>query len=850
MKRLDIYRCLASIILLPGLIFCVVDTSYAQNRFECTTDLWMLEEGTERLVTMRINPANSSIQIQSFIDDTGGLIDAIAFNREDGLLYGLNAESWELYTIDPAGEIDFQVTLSLTAGLRYETLVFDKDGKLVTVGSSNELDRSIAIVDLRDNYKVETINITGAIYASDYTIDPVSGLLYGYNQLDENIFSFDVESLKLEGVAAPVGQGNAFQGVYFDSFGDLYAFGSTAFGVASALFKIDRIQQKEIRLSTGPESYIRDFANCPYRSDIRFEVNPKFSFPCNIVEYDCNISNSSGMVLDDLDLKAYFPSGLRIDRVQEGNVDGNFSVSSYQIDIKNLKLEQGGAQFKAFVEVEDVFEGFYESWLEMKGLPVFLGVDVKSDNPVTIIPNDKTKLEIKRIDADSIFVSAFFCRDQEAELDASIYGSNVQWENGSTQALLQVDESGIYTLEAQGGCSTTTVVFEVTIASCPYNIEMNHIINPDTIYPCSESYFYFIIHNETGNEYAEIDFIDTLPEGFRFVDFAKNPYRGNLNLSLDERAIHIENMIIPDGLDTLIIQAYIADVDPATYRNQARIRNFPTDLGNFRLSDFPNTPQLDSTDVVVLGVDSDSTLVDRVLCKGESIILDGRPYGTEFLWFNGTDEAEFEVDKEGLFELQVFSGCEVSYVFFDVNYGPDIDIEISTINYEVHLGDSLQFFPHIYSENGISELEWYDPQDSTISCQICLEPFVRPYFDNIYTLRASNGQCRDSIDLFVKVDKTRKIYAPNIFNPNDSGINGLFFLQSPDFAFVEQIRIVDRWGNEAFEESSFIMEAENGSWDGWSGNSWAEAGVYMWQASIRFLDNEIEVFSGAITLLD
>jgi len=70
-----------------ALVCSLVDALYSQNRFECTTDLWMLEEGSDRLVTMRINPANSSIQIQSFIDDTGGLIDAIAFNREDGLLW-------------------------------------------------------------------------------------------------------------------------------------------------------------------------------------------------------------------------------------------------------------------------------------------------------------------------------------------------------------------------------------------------------------------------------------------------------------------------------------------------------------------------------------------------------------------------------------------------------------------------------------------------------------------------------------------------------------------------------------------------------------------------------------------
>jgi len=554
--------------------------------------------------------------------------------------------------------------------------------------------------------------------------------------------------------------------------------------------------------------------------------------------------------LEDLSFTGIFSPGFRIDNIAQNGLDGDFEKLDSRFMIRDLNLPEGVISFSVDIEIGDIFGGYYDAFGTMTGLPVFLGVEVDSDNPNTIHQGDKTTIEVRRLDTDSIFVSNFFCSDEEAFLDASIYGNNIQWQNGSSNSLLSVEENGIYILEAQSGCSSLTVVFDVTIARCPYNIELNHIVIPDTLFPCSESLMYFIIENDTGNEYEGIEFIDSFPAGFSLNSILKNPFGGEVEYNMDQGFLHIQNMTVPDGIDTIILSIFIGDLDPGAYGNRAIINNFPSDLGAFRLSDFPLTPQHDSTFTTILGVESDSNFIDKILCRGEYLALDGREYGTEFLWDNGSTDFSIEVNTPGQYELQIFSGCEVSYVFFDVNYGPDINIEISPVNYELHLGDSLQFLPQVYSENGFSELEWYDPQDSTISCHICLEPFVNPYFDNIYTLGATNGLCRDSIDLFVKVDKTRKIYAPNIFYPDDPGVNGLFFLQSPDFAYVEQIRIIDRWGRTAFEDSSFTIEGENGSWDGWTGNTWAEAGVYMWQASIRFLDNEVEVFSGTITLLD
>lgn len=837
-----------TILLVHG-ILCLTQLD-AQDRFECSTAVWMLEETTDRLVRMRINPSNNAVQILNFIEDAGMQIDAIAFNPNDGLLYGLNAVSRELYVVDPTGRMDLVTVLDLPSSLRYEVLAFRKQGKqLVTVGSANSLDRQVVLVDMLDNYKTQSISITGNIYASDFEVDPLTDVLYGYNRLDQNIFSFDIEQLKFSSVAVAANPENTFQGVYFDSFGELYAFGTTAFGVASALFRIDRAAGLEQILTSGPEALMRDFATCPYRSDVRLEVNPKFSFPCNIIEYSCTISNSSGDVLEDMRLSGELPSGFRIIEIQRQGLGGDWNVGNYNFTVSGLSIPPGGTVFTTRVEIEDVFAGNYDASVSMDGLPVFLGVDVDSDNPVTVRQNDPTRIEVRRIEADSIFVSAFFCRDQEAILEAFPYGNNVQWQNGSTASTLSVSQAGIYMLEAQSGCETTTVVFDVTIASCPYNIDLNHEVLPDTLFPCSSSIFYFILDNDTGNTYENIDFTDTLPEGFEFAELLRNPFKGTLIEEDDNRIITMRDLEIPDGLDTLIFRVEVGDVNPGPYINQAVIRNFPPDLGNFRFSDYPHSPALDGTQITVLGVDSDTSFVDAVLCRGESVLLDGRPFGTEFLWENNSRESRLEVADPGMYELQVFSGCEISYVFYNVSYGPDIGVDIENEDILLRLGDSIRLEPRVYSENSVINYNWTDPQDTTMSCTDCLDPLVRPFFNNTYLFTADNDICSDSVHVRVIIDKTRRIYSPNIFIPGDPGINGRFVPVSPDFAFVEKFVIQDRWGNVVFEEARFLLEDNEVAWDGRKLYAPAPAGVYFWQARLRFLDGVRETYSGTVSLI-
>ena len=59
------------------------------------------------------------------------------------------------------------------------------------------------------------------------------------------------------------------QSLFFDSFGDMWAYGSTIYGVASALFSVNKLTGDAIIKTTGPPNSISDGTSCPYSIEMR-----------------------------------------------------------------------------------------------------------------------------------------------------------------------------------------------------------------------------------------------------------------------------------------------------------------------------------------------------------------------------------------------------------------------------------------------------------------------------------------------------------------------------------------------------------------------------------------------------
>lgn len=107
---------------------------------------------------------------------------------------------------------------------------------------------------------------------------------------------------------------------------------------------------------------------------------------------------------------------------------------------------------------------------------------------------------------------------------------------------------------------------------------------------------------------------------------------------------------------------------------------------------------------------------------------------------------------------------------------------------------------------------------------------------------------RDSV--FITVRKSRKVYISNSFSPNDDQLNDLFGIQGviPNIKEVKRFEIYDRWGNKVFAEESFQANDPSFYWDGRFNNRNVSNGVFAYFAEIEFLDGDIIIYKGNVTV--
>lgn len=93
------------------------------------------------------------------------------------------------------------------------------------------------------------------------------------------------------------------------------------------------------------------------------------------------------------------------------------------------------------------------------------------------------------------------------------------------------------------------------------------------------------------------------------------------------------------------------------------------------------------------------------------------------------------------------------------------------------------------------------------------------------------------------------IYIPNVFSPNEDGINDLFFI-FPHKDFVGEFKtllVVDRWGSVVF--GAYDLPAEDIAWDGTYNGKYLESGVYSFYLEYVLEGNIKMVRTGDVTII-
>ena len=229
----------------------------------------------------------------------------------------------------------------------------------------------------------------------------------------------------------------------------------------------------------------------------------------------------------------------------------------------------------------------------------------------------------------------------------------------------------------------------------------------------------------------------------------------------------------------------------------------------------------------------------------------------QYQWFDSNGnlisntEAIFCINESGSYSIEVVdleNGCSNSEAF-NIS-GPvlaEVQIESSVT---LQLNDSYTFEPVTnLTTSEISTWNWNT--DAELSCYDCANPVLLSFEDGdivTVTLISTTG-CEATADINLRLQEERildEYYIPNIFSPGERSNFTIF--TSKEIKLIQEMYIIDRWGEVIFENKNFEPNNPGLGWNGSFGGEEAEQGVYVYLFVFEANGRTMKV-SGDITLL-
>lgn len=138
-----------------------------------------------------------------------------------------------------------------------------------------------------------------------------------------------------------------------------------------------------------------------------------------------------------------------------------------------------------------------------------------------------------------------------------------------------------------------------------------------------------------------------------------------------------------------------------------------------------------------------------------------------------------------------------------------------------------------------------------IGADPCSNVLVNPVNTTTYqvTIVDETG-CEATDEVTIHVIKDRPVYIPNGFTPDGDGINdGFTVFGGPAVDRIQELKIFDRWGELVFDTKNIPPSNEGLGWDGTFNGKTVNPGVFVYLAEVRFIDGEVETYSGDVTLV-
>jgi gliding motility-associated-like protein len=193
------------------------------------------------------------------------------------------------------------------------------------------------------------------------------------------------------------------------------------------------------------------------------------------------------------------------------------------------------------------------------------------------------------------------------------------------------------------------------------------------------------------------------------------------------------------------------------------------------------------------------------------------------------------------------TGCRATFKIevpqpplLQVNAGPDL---------EVDLGVSTTLRAIVVPSSKQVSFAW-TPADTTLSCKNCSIVTATPLNSTVYRVTVKDSSnCLAFDDVLLRVIKRRPVYAPNVFSPNNDGVNDFFTLYGNQAAVkIKSLKVFNRWGDMLFSADNLPLGGDRMGWDGTFSGKDVPPDVFVYVAVVSFIDGEEIVVKGDITL--
>lgn len=223
---------------------------------------------------------------------------------------------------------------------------------------------------------------------------------------------------------------------------------------------------------------------------------------------------------------------------------------------------------------------------------------------------------------------------------------------------------------------------------------------------------------------------------------------------------------------------------------------------------------------------------DQEICQGESILLDASSEMAQtYLWSDGSTSSVLEVNTPGTYSLEVFNQCG--------SQTDEIMISESGEPLNIQLGND-----RLLCDQDTIILDATDPNAKryrwSTGDSIAVIEVTSP---GIYQVTVNNDCFEVSDEVVVSSGDCCKLFVPNVFSPDNDGVNDVFQAQSNCSFLSFRLKIFNRWGGLVFESNDPTL-----GWDGKIKNQLLSRGTYIWLIEYDNGAGEI-IDTGTITLI-